>query len=163
MPPDKRTGGPPGPPVTDSPPPAARLCLRYPLRVPSAGDLLALSDERDLWLTRQLAAERAAYQRGFDDGRATACVALAEIEERYAQLAWWHQWWARVWRLIEAETDPDAKRRRTEREITADQRFTRGARLKQAERPGALTPLESCVLRRIHPGDPGAEVSDAPR
>ena len=79
------------------------------------------------------------------------------------QLARWHQWWARVWRLIEAETDPDAKRRRTEREITADQRFTRGARLKQAERPGALTPLESCVLRRIHPGDPGAEVSDAPR
>ena len=60
--------------------------------VVSVGDLLALSDERDLWLARLLAAERAAYQRGYSDGRAAACVALAEIEEHYAKLARWHQW-----------------------------------------------------------------------
>jgi hypothetical protein len=34
----------------------------------AVGDLLALSDERDWWLARLLAAERAAYQRGFADG-----------------------------------------------------------------------------------------------
>lgn len=31
--------------------------------------LLELSDERDLWLRRLLAAEREAYRRGYEDGR----------------------------------------------------------------------------------------------
>lgn len=33
-------------------------------------ELLAVSDERDQWLRRLLAAERAAYQAGYRDGRA---------------------------------------------------------------------------------------------
>ncbi len=52
---------------------------------------LALSDERDLWL-RLLDA----YSRGFADGRAAACVALAEIEDRYASAAQWNEWARRL-------------------------------------------------------------------
>jgi hypothetical protein len=121
--------------------------------------LLALSDERDQWMTLLLAAERAAYQRGFDDGRATACVALAEIEDHYAKLARWHEWWAKVWRLIQADTDPAAQLERAKLEIEQDRRFIHVARLKQAERPWALSQLEWCVLRRSWPGDPGDAVS----
>jgi hypothetical protein len=118
-------------------------------------DLLALSDERDLWLARLLAAERAAYRRGFADGRARACVALAEMEEHYAEIAWWREWWARVQRIIQASTDPGARRRRVEREIAEDEQFLWVATLKQAEQPWKLTPLEWAVLRRIRGADPG--------
>ena len=117
--------------------------------------LLALSDERDWWLARLLAAERAAYRRGFADGRARACVALAELEEHYAEIAWWHEYAAKVRRIIQASTDPAARRRRTEREIAHDEQFLWVATLKHAERPGALSPLESQVLRRICHADPG--------
>ena len=44
-----------------------------PATIPAAGDVLALSDERDLWLRRLLAVERDAYdlgyERGVEDGR----------------------------------------------------------------------------------------------
>lgn len=122
-------------------------------------DLLALSDERDQWLARLLAAERAAYQRGYDDGRAAACVALAEIEEHYGQIAWWRQWWAKVARIIQAETDPGARLTRVLREIAEDQRFVREARKTRAEKPWRLTTLELCVLRRLR----GADSGDAAR
>jgi hypothetical protein len=126
--------------------------------VVSAGDLLALSDERDLWLTLLLGAERAAYRRGFDDGRARACVALAEIEEHYTEIAWWREWWARVARIIQAETDPSTRMRQVMAEIAADQKFARDARKRLAElragKPRNLSPLESCVLRRIRGADP---------
>jgi hypothetical protein len=95
----------------------------------SVGDLLALSDERDQWLARLLAAERDAYRRGYDDGRAAACVAIAEIEEHYTELAWWRDWWAKVRRA-------DA------------------AALAQAD-PRTLTVLQSCALRRIRGAPPG--------
>lgn len=42
--------------------------------------LIALSDERDLWERRLLAAERAAYLRGYADGQAD--------EQRRDSLAW---------------------------------------------------------------------------
>jgi hypothetical protein len=121
----------------------------------AVGDLLALSDERDWWLARLLAAERAAYRRGFADGRARACVALAELQEHYDQIAWWHEYAAKVRRIIRASTDPGARRRRIEREIAQDEQFLWVATLKQAERPGTLSPLESQVLRRIGHADPG--------
>src|SRR5450755_3407297 len=94
---------------------------------PAVGDLLALSDERDWWLARLLGAERTAYQRGFADGRARACVALAGIEEHYAEIAWWREWWAKVRRIIQAETDPSARMRQVMAEIAADQKFVRDA------------------------------------
>ncbi|MGZ4434233.1 MAG: hypothetical protein ACXVW7_11490 [Trebonia sp.] len=131
--------------------------------VVSVGDLLALSDERDLWLTRLLAAERAAYQRGFDDGRAAACVALAELEEHHAEIAWWREWWARVARIIQAETDPSARMRQVMAEIAADQKFARDARSRLAAKPGSLTPLESAVLRRVRGADPGDAAKAAGR
>ena len=122
----------------------------------SVRDLLALSDERDLWIARLLAAERAAYQRGFDDGRARACVALAEIEEHYGQIAWWREWWARVARVIQAETDPSARMRQVMAEIAADQKFVRDARrARMTGRAWALSPLESCVVRPVYLADPG--------
>ena len=159
MPPDSRIG----PATTPG---------RSPQHSTAAGEdastvaaLLALSDERDLWLARLLAAERAAYQRGFADGRATACVALAELEEHYAEIAWWREYAARLQRIIRAETDPSARMRQVMAEIAADQRFAREARAKLATKPGALSPLESQVLRRIRLADPGdaARVSHAPR
>lgn len=117
--------------------------------------MLALSDERDWWLARLLAAERTGYQRGFADGRAAACVALAEIEEHYAEVAWWREYAAKVRRIIQAETDPSARMRQVMAEIAADQKFARDARKRLATKPGSLTPTESCVLRRIRFADPG--------
>jgi len=121
----------------------------------SVTDLLALSDERDWWLARLLAAERAEYQRGFADGRARACVALAEIEERYAEIAWWREWWAKVARINQANRDPASLRRRLEREIAQDEQFLWIATLKQAEKPWQVTPLEYGVLKHIRGADPG--------
>ena len=40
-------------------------------------------------------------------------------------------------------------------EIAADQKFMAEARKKRAEKPGALSPLEACALRRIRLADPG--------
>lgn len=117
--------------------------------------LLALSDERDWWLARLLAAERAAYRRGFADGRARACVGLAELQEHYDEIAWWHEYAAKVRRIIQASADPGYRRRRLEREIAQDEQFLWIATLKQAERPGTLSPLESQVLRRIGHAGPG--------
>ena len=119
--------------------------------------LLELSDERDLWLTRLLAAERDAYQRGYSDGRAAACVAIAGIEEHYAEISRWREWSATLRRIIAAEADPSARMRQVMAEIAADQKFLREARAKLAEKPGAL-PLESCALRRVRLADPGDAV-----
>jgi hypothetical protein len=123
--------------------------------VTGAADLLELSDERDLWLARLLAAERAAYQRGVDDGRAAACVAIAGIEEHYAQIAWWREWWGRVRRIIQNNDDPSVRMNQVMTEIAADQKFAAEARKRQAGKPWELSPLESCVLRRVRGADPG--------
>ncbi len=117
-------------------------------------DLLALSDERDQWLASRLAAERAAYQRGFNDGRARACVQIAEMEQHHEQIAWWREWWSSVRRIIQAETDPSARMRQVMAEIAADQEFTRDARTRLAENRW-LSPLESAVLLRVRGADPG--------
>jgi|SRR5271166_723767 len=60
----------------------------------SPAELLDLSDERDLWMRRM----RSAYDRGFADGRAAACIAIAEIEERYQSAEQWDKWarWLRT-------------------------------------------------------------------
>jgi hypothetical protein len=120
--------------------------------------LLELSDERDRWLARLLAAERAAYDRGFNDGRALACVTLAEIEERYQSVAWWRERSAKLRRIIQAETDPSARMNQVMAEIAADQQFLRDARATLATRPGSLSPLEWCALRRVRLADPGDAV-----
>jgi len=120
--------------------------------------LLELSDERDLWLRRLLGAERAAYRRGFNDGRAVACVALAEMEQRRESVAWWREWSAKLQRIIQNNDDPSVRMRQVMAEIQADQQFMREARRKRATKPGALSPLEACALRRIRLADPGDAV-----
>lgn len=121
--------------------------------------LLELSDERDRWLRRVLDTERAAYQRGFDDGRATACVALAEMEERRESVAWWREWDRQLRRIIQNDTDPSVRMNQVMAEIAADQKFMRDARARLAAKPWALSPLEWCALRRIRLADPGDNVS----
>lgn len=121
---------------------------------PDVAALLELSDERDTWMAR----ERAAYKRGFADGRACACVALAEMEDRYQSVAWWREWPATLRRIIQADTDPSARMNQVMAEIAADQKFMREARRKLATKPGALSPLEWCALHRVRLADPGDTV-----
>jgi hypothetical protein len=99
--------------------------------------------------------ERAAYDRGFNDGRATTCVALAEMEHRREAVAWWREWAAKLARIIQNNDDPSVRLNQVLREISADQQFMREARRKRATKPGALSPLEACALRRIRLADPG--------
>ena len=116
--------------------------------------VLELSDERDLWLRR----EHAAYKRGFADGRACACVALAEMEQRRESVEWWREWAATLRRIIQADTDPSARMNQVMAEIVADQKFMQDARAKLSTRPGALSPLEWCALQRARLADPGDAV-----
>jgi hypothetical protein len=51
--------------------------------VTDAGDLLSVSDERDMWERRLIAAQRAAYRSGYADGRA---VERAETDRAWAAL-----------------------------------------------------------------------------
>jgi hypothetical protein len=122
-------------------------------------NLIALSDERDQWMRRLLAAEREAYRRGYDAGRADACVTLAEITDRETQVAWWRSFAAATRRIIQAETDPAARMREVMAEIHEDQKFVREARVRQATKPGSLRPAESSVLRRIRYLDPGNDAA----
>jgi hypothetical protein len=127
--------------------------------IPTDADVaavLAVSDERDRWLARLLAAERDAYRRGYSDGQAEACIILAEAEDRYLRIAWWREFAARVRRIISVTVDPDTRMQQAMREIAADQRFIRDARNKK---PGDRLPMESAVLRRIHFVDPGDAAS----
>jgi hypothetical protein len=119
--------------------------------------LLDLSDERDLWLRRLLDAERAAYARGFNHGRAHACVQLAEMEEWRESVAWWRAWSARLRRIM-AEADPSWRLNQVLAEIAADQKFMRDARATLAVKPWTLSSLELCALRRIRLADPGDAV-----
>lgn len=113
--------------------------------------LLSLSDERDMWLRRTLDD----YRRGFNDGRAYACVQLAEMEEWRESIAWFREWSATLQRIIQNDTDPSVHLNRALREIADDQKFMREARIKLADKPWQLTPLEACALRRIRLADPG--------
>ena len=122
------------------------------------GGLLELSDERDMWLRRLLDAERAAYRRGFNDGRAEACVTLAMMEDRYQAVTWWRSWSAKLQRIIQNNDDPSVRMRQVMAEIDADQQFMRDARARLATRPWMLSPLEWCALRRIRLADPGDNV-----
>lgn len=129
--------------------------------LPDAAAALELSDERDLWLRRLLDAERAAYRRGYDDGRADACVALTEMQERYNSVAWWREWSAKLRRIIMAQTDPSVRMNQVLAEIAADQKFMREARARLRTKPGTLSPMEACALRRIRLANPGDAVSPA--
>jgi hypothetical protein len=113
--------------------------------------LLGLSDERDLWFRRVLDA----YRRGFNDGRAHACVALAEMEEWRESIAWFREWSAKLQRIIQNDIDPSVRMNQVMREIADDQQFMRDARIKLAGKPWRLSPLEACALRRIRLADPG--------
>lgn len=115
-----------------------------------------VTDPADTALWRALADRYRAglehgYDRGFDDGRATACVTLAEIEERYQAIAWRREWSARLQRIIQADTAPSARMRQVMAEIAADQAFMREARARLAEKPWTLSPLEWCALHRVRP------------
>lgn len=129
-----------------------------PALLPDAAATLEMSDERDLWLRRLLDAERAAYRRGYDDGRAAACVFLAQLEERRESLAWWRSWSAKLRRIIQADADPSVRMNQVMAEIHADQRFMAEARNKLATRPWLLSPLELCALLRIRLEDTGDAV-----
>jgi hypothetical protein len=113
--------------------------------------VLALSDERDQWHHRVLDA----YRGGFNDGRAAACVALAEMEHRREAVAWWREWDAKLRRIIANNADPSVRLNQVLAEIAADQKFMRDAR---AKKPAARTALESCALLRIRLADPGEAV-----
>jgi hypothetical protein len=112
---------------------------------PDAAAVLALSDERDGWLWRV----DQAYRDGFDDGRATACIALAVMEEHREKRRYWSLWWAKVARIIVSCDHPDSRRRQLEAEIAADQLFMANAKERARTKPGALSPLEYCALNRI--------------
>jgi hypothetical protein len=133
-------------------------CRDTPADLDAKAALLELSDERDRWLRRLLDVERAAYDRGFNDGRATACVALAEMQQRYDSVAWWREWAAKLARIIQNNDDPSVRMRQVMAEIHADQQFMREALRKRATKPGELSPLEACALRRIRLADPGDAV-----
>lgn len=121
--------------------------------VPSAdiAAVLTLSDERDTWMRRV----DQAYRDGFNDGRATACVALAEMEERRESVAWWREWSAKLQRIIQNDADPSVRMRQVMAEIASDQELMRDARRKLATKPWALSPLEWCALHRVRLADPG--------
>jgi len=110
---------------------------------------LALSDERDQWYRRLADAERDAYELGVDDGRATACVNLAEMEQHREKRAYWNEWWAKVARIITSCDHPDQRRRQLESEIAADQLLMTRAKERQRDEPGSLSPLEYAILHRI--------------
>jgi hypothetical protein len=157
MPPDKRSG----PQGTTGR--STSKVLDRPADTPTVtrgavGGLLELSDERDRWLRRLLNAERAAYDRGFNDGRAVACVALAEMEERYQAIAWWREWSAKLRRIIMAEADPSWRLNQVLAEIAADQKFIRDARARLATKPWTLSPLEWGAVQRARLADPGDAV-----
>ena len=101
----KQSGGPPGPPLNSPTTAAAKRAEvvssvgrghdtagdplpTTPARAESVASRvrawLGLSDERDIHLRRLLAAERASYDRGYEDGRADA---LAEQEDAWHDLA----------------------------------------------------------------------------
>ena len=113
--------------------------------------LLELSDERDLWL-RRLHAE---YERGFVDGRACACVALAEMEHRREAVAHWRECAATLRRIIQNNADPSVRMRQVMAEIAADQKFMRDARARLATKPWTLRPLEWCAAAPRPPRRPG--------
>jgi hypothetical protein len=115
----------------------------------TAAELLEVSAERDRWHALVLAAERAAYERGYNDGRAEASIRLAEIEERYAAAAWWREWSARLRRIIRNNDNPSVRMTQVMAEIHADQQFMREARTRLRRRPGSLSPLEWSALRRV--------------
>jgi len=109
--------------------------------------VLALSDERDAWM-RRLAE---AYRDGYDDGRATACVNLAVMEDRRGRRRWWNEWWwAKVRRIVSNWETPGARMEQVMAEITADQKFVTAALRLRATKPQKLSPLQWCVLNRIH-------------
>ncbi len=121
--------------------------------------LLEVSDLLDASLRRLLDAERAAYLRGFNDGRAHSCVQLAEIEERRESIAWWRAWAAMLRRIIQNGADPSIRMGQVLAEIAADQKFIRDAQARLAAKPWTLSPLEWAVLRRVRLADPGDNAS----
>ena len=112
---------------------------------PDITAVLALSNERDTW-TRRVGQ---AYLDGFNDGRATACVGLAVMEEHREKRRYWNQWWAKVARIIQNHENPSARISRVMAEIAADQKFVAEALKQRAKKPDDLSPLQWCVLNRV--------------
>jgi len=105
--------------------------------------------------------ERLAYDRGFADGRARACVQLAQLEEHRESAAWWREWSATLQRIIQNDTDASLRLNRVLAEIAADQKLMREARAKLCMKPWTLSPLEWCALRRVRLEDPGDAAREA--
>jgi hypothetical protein len=112
---------------------------------PDIAAVLALSDERDGWMRRV----DQAYRDGFDDGRATACVTLAEIEHQREARRYWNEWWAKVARIIVSCDHPDSRRRALEAEIAADTKIMAEAKELQRTKPLKLNPIHYAILNRI--------------
>jgi len=89
-----------------------------------------------------------AYQAGLRDGRAEAAVAIAEIEEKHQQIAWWRTWTARQRQL---QQPPDVRMAKAMCQIRNDMDFARDARAKRRGR----SPMESAVVGDLVLGDPG--------
>ena len=132
-----------------------------PVALPRAvAELIELSDERDAWQAR-LGDEyrlgwRLGYAAGVAEGRADACVALAEIEDCRDSVAWWREWSAAMSRIIQADRDPSVRLNQVMAEIAADQAFAREARRKLATAPASMSPMEYAVLGRVRMADPAA-------
>lgn len=112
---------------------------------PDRAAVLALSDERDTWMRRI----DQAYRDGFNAGRATACIALAVMEEHREKRRRWNEYAAKVWRIIASNDHPDARRRQLEAEITADQKFAAEAARLLSANPRKLSPTQYAVLHRV--------------
>jgi hypothetical protein len=98
------------------------------------------------------------HELGFSDGRAAACVALAELEQRRESVEHWREWSDKLRRIIQNDTDPSVRMNQVMAEIAADQKFMRDARARLASKPWTLSPLEWCALRRVRLADPGDAV-----
>lgn len=112
---------------------------------PHIAAVLALSDERDLWMRRI----DQAYREGFDAGRACACVTLAEIEQRREARQHWNEYAAKVQRIVSGNDHPDARRRQLEAELAADEKFMTEAAHLLFTAPAKLSPTQYAVAHRV--------------
>jgi hypothetical protein len=97
---------------------------------PLTVDASVLADAVEL-IGTQHEREREAFNRGYNLGRADACVALAEMEARRERAEQWRDWAAA---LKEAKADPG---------------FMCEAHVKAKTEPWKLTPLEWAALRNV--------------
>jgi hypothetical protein len=151
----------PGPSEVDDQPRRSTL-LTIPARADSRVEAsrvrawLALSDERDRWIARLLAAERDAWRRGYlagyDAGAADAAVELAVMDAKWEARDQWRAWAARNKELLQPA---DVRLNRALRQVKQDMTFIDQARSKQ---PWRRSPMEIAVLTGAIFDDPGSAV-----